>query len=86
MALADVESVCTYNVVLSDSFDYCRKFDMPSDSAVPLPIAYSSASPELVAMELCVFEKWWIVHPSTCTTAPLVYFLVLWQPAQSLST
>ena len=71
---------------LSDSLDSCRKLDMPSDSAVPLPIAYSSASPELVAVELFVLEKWCIVHPSTCTTAPLVDFFVLWHPAQSLST
>ena len=39
MRLAAVESVCKNNVVLSDSPDYCKKFDMPGDSAVPLPIA-----------------------------------------------
>ena len=54
MALADDESVCTVIVTLFNKQLSCNKFTMPSASATPDPIAYSSASPELVAIDPCV--------------------------------
>ena len=56
IAFADDESVCTFSAVFVPSLVSCKKLIVPSASEVPLPIAYSSASAELVAIVACVFE------------------------------
>ena len=54
MVFAELESVWIVIVTFPSKQDSVRKFTIPSASATPEPMAYSSASPELVAIEPCV--------------------------------
>ncbi len=65
-----VLSVCRMMLVVFVSCASCRTDLMYSPSDVPLPIAYSSASPELCAIVCCVFEYAVIVVPLICATMP----------------
>ena len=48
------ESVYTFSDTRFAKQASSKKFRIPSASATPEPIAYSSASPELIAMAACV--------------------------------
>ena len=64
----------------------CNRLRMCSASVAPVLIAYSSASALLKAIVACVRLPKCIVDPVNLITKPVVDFLVVGQPAQSLST
>ena len=80
------ESVFMFIVTLSAVPTSCRRPCRWSPSLAHVPSAYSSASALLSATVACVLDKVTIVIPSSLITTPAVDFLVVWQPAQSLST
>ena len=81
-----VESVKIVKVVFFASPVSRRKFVTNSPSLVPLPMAYSSASPDDSAIVSCVLEASSMQVPSRKTDTHVVDFLVVVSPAQSEST